>query len=664
MDRRVLLVGITLVLLIAGCSCIGAADSSANNKTTPTTETLDGTSIEIDAEFEASLLDNFDEIAPGDQYSAPDHAFRFMVDGETYFVYTDTDPVTGSATVRGTVIIEPRGDGAGVIVADSVRFETEGEPVDLDRLRENPGEYHNQHVRVTGTLRQLSFTTDVESQLVTQSSTGLIGGELYTSEQITAYPGQQARWTVLNMSGSEFGESQREEMLAEVTGPINGVLTISTNTQFWIDGEVTMDAVVMSTDAGAGLHVADVTPIADEIDGPDEIQQRGDELSDEVVRFETQVVGSTTSTQEFLTTVAPCGTGDNVLVPTGPTCVPVVTDSTIHSGVLFTGNPESMDDVVPYAGLSNHHQNMVTQPETGTYEVTGRVVAGSEIDPSLEGQFAVVVYDMDRQGDLTARGSARNNAEAHASLVTDRMKEQANSSQREWQQRQLEETGESSVSITNAEYEDSRVPPDGTGAVIVTVENTGSQSGSITIEWAGPNSWTLAERTVTVAAGETRQVRLEHQFDRGGEGGLRTWVNSEDIGMMAFRDPSNSETSNTETSNPETSTETADSNILLTALWDSDASSPVTIGIFTIGLVTVLGAAVLDVMLRFKRRSHPRDFSKRQEQIENVFAIGLIPLAAGGFLSGGVFWIIASVSIVFGLLWSIYEVISSLYHTL
>jgi hypothetical protein len=468
MDRRILFSVIVLVFVISGFAGIGVADGGAENGTSSDVGTVDGVSVEFSQEVEGEALETLETITEHTDYSTRNHAFLFVHDGAEYIVYTDTEPVTGSASVRGDVFVEPSEDDAGVIIADSTTFQTEGESASLDDIRDNPDAYEWEHVRVSGNLRQLSFTTDVESQLVTQRSTGFIGGESTALRPITSPPGQQARWSVLNMSGSEYGLSQSEEVFLELPGPSQPLLTTSIDTQFWMDAEVTMDAVVSVSGDTASLYVADITPVASNINGPQEIQQRGDELSDEVVRFETQVVGSTTSTQEFLTTVAPCGSGDSVLVPTGPTCVPVVTDSTIHSGVLFTGNPESMDDVVPYAGLSNHHQNMVTQPETGTYEVTGRVVAGSEIDPSLEGQFAVVVYDMDRQGDLTARGSARNNAEAHASLVTDRMKEQANSSQREWQQRQLEETGETTVSMTNAEYEESRVQQDVTGAVIVT----------------------------------------------------------------------------------------------------------------------------------------------------------------------------------------------------
>jgi hypothetical protein len=110
----------------------------------------------------------------------------------------------------------------------------------------------------------------------------------------------------------------------------------------------------------------------------------------------------------------------------------VVIDSTLHAGVLVSEAPESRADVVPYAGISSQHQQTVTESQTGTFTVTGRVVAGSEIDPSLEGEHGVIVYNMDRQGNLALSRSGQNQAETYAEDVEESQRDQMNTTQQNW----------------------------------------------------------------------------------------------------------------------------------------------------------------------------------------------------------------------------------------
>jgi hypothetical protein len=51
---------------------------------------------------------------------------------------------------------------------------------------------------------------------------------------------------------------------------------------------------------------------------------------------------------------------------------------------------------VTYAGLSNHPQSKPLTSDSGTYEVTGRVIATSHIDPELPRGQSLLVYDTER----------------------------------------------------------------------------------------------------------------------------------------------------------------------------------------------------------------------------------------------------------------------------
>jgi len=56
---------------------------------------------------------------------------------------------------------------------------------------------------------------------------------------------------------------------------------------------------------------------------------------------------------------------------------------------------------ITYAGVSNKIQSVPTVTETGRCEVTGEVISTSEIDSSLEGGYALRVFDMERIADAS-----------------------------------------------------------------------------------------------------------------------------------------------------------------------------------------------------------------------------------------------------------------------
>jgi len=75
---------------------------------------------------------------------------------------------------------------------------------------------------------------------------------------------------------------------------------------------------------------------------------------------------------------------------------------------------------ITYAGVSNKIQSVPTVTETGRCEVTGEVISTSEIDSSLEGGYALRVFDMERIADASIASSF----EADADRVEQRIKAQ------------------------------------------------------------------------------------------------------------------------------------------------------------------------------------------------------------------------------------------------
>ncbi|WP_323190762.1 hypothetical protein [Halostella sp. PRR32] len=651
MDRRFLLVAAVLVLLIAGFSGVGAADRTLRNTTdnVTQTETLTGISVGQYATVEQSHLNDLEELAETTPYEVRDYTFTLFVDGERYIVFTDQEPQTGTATVEGTVIEDPPNHYNSYILADNVSFETEGEPVPLSNVQADPSQYDGQHIRVTGSYQQLSATYETQNQIIVHQNHGRISAERQSLD-LAQSPAQSARWSVLNLSNDEFGGSADAELEQRFAEMNSAMPVLGLHSEFWMRGEVTVDAIVAAGSDESRLIIADTTPVADEISGPNEINQRGEHLSGEVVRFETQVVGSTTSTQEFLTTVAPCGGGDSVLVPAGPTCVPVVSDSTVHAGVLLSGPPDSRSDVVPYAGISNYHQDTVTESETGTYIVTGRVVAASEIDPSLEGQYGVVVYGMDRQGDLQTHGDVEAQAEEYATQVTDRLKAQLNTSQQEWRTMSGSGnggdqaggvSGSSSIAIINTEYEQNPIQPGTTAVAVITVENTGTADGMITLSWRFVSD-TVEETIVSVAAGETKEVRLEHQVtDRFSGSSVRTHVNSNDLGMLEI--DAQTATASTTSVSDRIDADDGSNGTLMAGI--SGASFEIGGLVILLGTTLLLSGIVLKLFYGVKKILQPDDVDITEPPAFIMSVVGVALMAAGGFIAGSIFEAVVPLSV-------------------
>lgn len=217
--------------------------------------------------------------------------------------------------------------------------------------------------------------------------------------------------------------------------------------QFWGEGSMTVDAAAVPVTrqgsdgdpyvTGRELVIVDVTYDSQRIYLPDQI--RSGSLEGETVTIESDIAGASISTQEYLTSVASCG-GKSVSVPMSPPiCVPVTNDIVVHTGVIAE-ETEAGEMPIYYAGVSNTIQNSPTETETGRYRLTGEVVSTDEIDPSLEGGYALRVYDMDRVGDANIASSVTEDA----GQFEERIKSQLELDESEWGTESSNEGGDNS----------------------------------------------------------------------------------------------------------------------------------------------------------------------------------------------------------------------------
>jgi hypothetical protein len=154
-------------------------------------------------------------------------------------------------------------------------------------------------------------------------------------------------------------------------------------TRYWARGEATVDVVVTVQNGIMSLYVADVTweSTKTTVNRVASGQHDG-----ELVSVVAGRLGSKVSTKQTLLSAARCAS-DSVLFPVIG-CLPIPTDSTVDSGVLYNEG-----ESVYYIGLSNENLGRATTPVSESAIVVGRVVSASEIHPQLSGR-AIVVHEV------------------------------------------------------------------------------------------------------------------------------------------------------------------------------------------------------------------------------------------------------------------------------
>jgi len=528
---------VAVVVLFGSVAVGGVVAGATDNSTAPRYGSVSAASIVVDAEEEQRYLEEMQSLADRFGLETKGNAFILTDGDKTWVVFTDATPKTGTATVEGTIALEATADQRGAIFADSVSFSQDGEQADFDDVKTNPENFDGQLVEVTANSRQLAYASDGGKAGVQLGMGGRLGGE---TGSLLSPPGEAGRWAVRNISASD----NRWRTAHRRAGGSGGtVVTVSNGaTRWWVDARTTVDAVVLNYQGTAVLYVANTVVSGTSVNSVSDISDRGGELEGEVVTVESQVVGSRISSQELLLSVAKCAPESVAFPPTG--CIPVPVDATVHTGVLFDEVPESSNDVVFYAGVSNRHQKQVLTSERGTYRVTGRVVSTDQIDPDFPDGYALVVYDMKRTGGLQVGESAEDAAQTYADESESEMREQINGSQLETNpdatgsgQQQSTSTATAApaqLQIVASELVATEIALGESVAVSVTVENSGGQTGETELVLRMDGS-VVTREVVLVRAGRSETVYLGVEPESVGEYELS--VSGESVGVLQVTEP-------------------------------------------------------------------------------------------------------------------------------
>lgn len=504
-------------LILSLVIVISLLAASAGTASPLTTDEVDGVTIETPVETQAEMEEIVEEAADLLQQDIRNEVGLMLTeDGDTWIVSADEEIVTGNTVVEGDAFeaSDIPGIDHNVVFADSVKTETRGEQVSFDDLQSDPEKYEYELVRVTGEYSQLSYGVEVaEGEFFQQDTVAVMDTPDADTEPLP--PGNVARWAAINLSDSSVGEARDEEIIDRIGNDIRTPFIDYGDTRFWMDTEAHLDVVVVPSGDGAALYVADVTPVSDSTN-VDSVAS-GDHDGD-VVSVEGDMATVSMSTKHTLLSVAQCAP-DSVSNPvTG--CLPVVTDAVVHGGIMHDGIPDTPEDMVIVAGISNTEQDQAIQADYRRVEVVGEVVDGEQIAPIFEGQKAIVAYDFKPVNHN--HGEPPAEVDAQREQFADSMTHQMNGSG------EASADGETVIEIVETDYTETFETEI---QIYVTIENTGEVTAERTIHasFGGDER----NQTVTLDPDEQEEIVFTRERDSGA---LAVYVEGERLGLAEHAD--------------------------------------------------------------------------------------------------------------------------------
>ncbi|MFC7250173.1 PGF-pre-PGF domain-containing protein [Halomicroarcula sp. GCM10025324] len=408
----------------------------------PETTTIEGAAFAVPESLEDELEAYRDDVSQDLQAQS----FVLATQDELYVVFTRDEPTKGVASVEGAVLernLSTENLTYGVIASTRTSFNTTGTEASVQEVAYNSEQYRLDLVRINAHYRRVATLTDPDS------------GENYTLSTTSGVliDNPRSASTLFQNVGSKTRELSRntstEQIDTTLSNPSRPHLhTFSFETEFWTDAEATVDAIVLDPQSAAqqfideydqtGIaHSEDGEPILyvveedfqpQQVDNVESIKSQSQSLDGEVVETEVRLYQEQISVQETLEHNTGCD--DDLLeiqTPQGPVCVNVVQDNLLHGGVAWNSIPQSRDDALLVMGVSSLHQDSPEEFEEGRYRIEGEVVSTSRINESLPEGSVLVIYDIERLGDIDYEAvaeEARGIIETRTGELTTQLRQQ------------------------------------------------------------------------------------------------------------------------------------------------------------------------------------------------------------------------------------------------
>lgn len=379
------------VVAVASVAAVGPSGAVETGRVT-------GAALELSEAAEERWLQRMNKLVREFDVEKRSRAVRLETKAGSWIVYRNGPPSDDWITAEGTLIRPDEttvGNDTGYVFATSI---DRRRPLrtNVSALRNDTGAFAYKEVRLRTRFRQLGYRGGAN---LTKRRAGGVLASRFADDDFLLPPGRAARRGIVALSRSA-GDSRADRVhrLAAPAAP-GANTTDALRNQFWIDDRTRVNALVLTRSSTLRLRIVEASVGTQSIDGPSVIDRRGEELAGEVVTFEARGVGRRSSVTRLLRNRSADRCRDDRVV-TAAGCLRPAVDVTLHSGVLFADRPDERDGAVAYVGLSNRRQSDLATAREGVVRVTGRVVAADRIHPSLRDEYALLVYDLERRGDL------------------------------------------------------------------------------------------------------------------------------------------------------------------------------------------------------------------------------------------------------------------------
>lgn len=432
----------TYYVLVSGNQSDSAPYTLSLSKATPETTTAEGAAFSVPE----SLEDDVEAYRNNVSRDLQTYSFVVATQDELYVVFTDREPRTGAASVNGTVLSGPISSGNltfGVVSATNASVNTTGTEVSIQEVSENSGQYQRELVRIDAHFRRISTLSDPDtgSNYTLSTTSGVLINDSRNTSALFQEVGNKTSVLSRNASAENIDTILNSSSRSHLH-------TFSFTTAFWTDAEATVDAIVLGPQSAAQQFI-------DEYDQPGvahaeagepilytvqqdlqprqiadvaSIKSQSDSLDGEVVETEVKLYQERISVQETLEHSTDCGVDLlEVQTPQGSVCVNVVQDNLLHGGVAWNSTPQSRDDGLLVVGASSLHQDSPTELRQGRYRIEGEVVPSSRVNESLPDGTVLVIYDLERIGDIDYEATAQESKdiiENQTSELTSQLRQQ------------------------------------------------------------------------------------------------------------------------------------------------------------------------------------------------------------------------------------------------
>jgi hypothetical protein len=389
--------------------------------------TVEGAVFTPPKELEKEIVTYKEEIAK----ELPVNNFVLLTQKDAYLIFSKKKPIKSLGYIEGKMLpkeLEWKDISFTVIVADRAIFKVDGEPTTISKIRANPNIYSFKLVKLETNLREASIITYYNDQPIIHLTSGVVTDEpAILPDFLSKFP----------LAMKSLSEEPSRDSIKSLLGEVREK-TLSTfnydDVEFWKDSTAEVNCIVLVPEEDAAKFLKEIEKIEDIVAIEDillykvkldlnpisvstvaEINSNPDKFLGKTVSFTANIYDVRVSVKKLCEKATKAITGREVKYPA---------DVILHTAIAWNKLPMSEKDILLLIGASSHVQDQLVRVVDGLFKLEGKVVSAKEIDESLSEKPVLLVFRMEKVGEIDYEAlavEARNLIEKETSTLKEAM---------------------------------------------------------------------------------------------------------------------------------------------------------------------------------------------------------------------------------------------------